>query len=469
MATDARPNILFIMSDDHGKQAIGSYGSVINETPHMDRIADGGMRLDNCFCTNSICSPSRATILTGTYSHVNGVLAFNPFDGRQITFPKLLQAAGYQTAVIGKWHLGQGGVSAPQGFDYWNVLPGQGLYHNPEMIELGTRRVFEGYVTDLITDMSLEWLKNRDRSRPFCLLTHHKCPHRPWEPDAAHAEMYADYDIPVPANFDDDYAQRASAAAAAKMRIERDLTERDLKEPPPPGLSYEELKHWKYQRFIKDYLRVVASMDDGIGRMLDYLEAEGLDENTIVIYTSDQGFFLGEHGWFDKRFMYEESLRMPFLIRYPEEIEPDSSCDRIVLNVDFAPTFLDYVGLPVPARVQGRSIRPLLQGKIPADWRTSMYYRYWLHLSHHGVYAHYGVRTEEHKLIYYYAQALGTPGAIDEDESPEWELFDLRHDPSEMRSVYGKPGYGAVTSALKAELRRLRREVGDERTPWVAQ
>lgn len=469
MATDARPNILFIMSDDHGKQAIGSYGSVINETPHMDRIADGGMRLDNCFCTNSICSPSRATILTGTYSHVNGVLAFNPFDGRQITFPKLLQAAGYQTAVIGKWHLGQGGVSAPQGFDYWNVLPGQGLYHNPEMIEMGTRRVFEGYVTDLITDMSLEWLKNRDRSRPFCLLTHHKCPHRPWEPDAAHAEMYADYDIPVPANFDDDYAQRASAAAAAKMRIERDLTERDLKEPPPPGLSYEELKHWKYQRFIKDYLRVVASMDDGIGRMLDYLEAEGLDENTIVIYTSDQGFFLGEHGWFDKRFMYEESLRMPFLIRYPEEIEPDSSCDRIVLNVDFAPTFLDYVGLPVPARVQGRSIRPLLQGKIPADWRTSMYYRYWLHLSHHGVYAHYGVRTEEHKLIYYYAQALGTPGAIDEDEPPEWELFDLRHDASEMRSVYGKPGYGAVTSALKAELRRLRREVGDERTPWVAQ
>ena len=467
MATARRPNILFIMSDDHGKQAIGSYGSVINETPHMDRIADEGMRLENCFCTNSICAPSRATILTGTYSHVNGVLAFNPFDGRQLTFPKLLQAAGYQTAVVGKWHLGQGGVSAPQGFDYWNVLPGQGLYHNPEMIEMGTRRVYEGYVTDLITDMSVEWLENRDRDRPFCLLTHHKCPHRPWEPDDAHAKLYADYDIPVPANFDDDYAERASAAAAATMRIERDLDEHDLKEPPPPGLSYEELKHWKYQRFIKDYLRVVASMDDGIGRMLDYLEAEGLDENTIVVYTSDQGFFLGEHGWFDKRFMYEESLHMPFLARYPEEIAAGTSCDRMVLNVDFSPTFLDYAGLPVPARVQGRSMRQLLQGELPADWRTSMYYRYWLHLAHHGVYAHYGVRTDQHKLIYYYAQALDTPGAIDEDKPPEWELFDLADDPSEMRSVYGDPRYSAVACALKDELRRLRRQVGDECTPWV--
>ena len=467
MATARRPNILFIMSDDHGKQAIGSYGSVINETPHMDRIADEGMRLENCFCTNSICAPSRATILTGTYSHVNGVLAFNPFDGRQLTFPKLLQSAGYQTAVVGKWHLGQGGVSAPQGFDYWNVLPGQGLYHNPEMIEMGTRRVYEGYVTDLITDMSLEWLENRDRDRPFCLLTHHKCPHRPWEPDDAHAKLYADYDIPVPANFDDDYAERASAAAAATMRIERDLDEHDLKEPPPPGLSYEELKHWKYQRFIKDYLRVVASMDDGIGRMLDYLEAEGLDENTIVVYTSDQGFFLGEHGWFDKRFMYEESLHMPFLVRYPEEIAAGTSCDRMVLNVDFAPTFLDYAGLPVPARVQGRSMRQLLQGELPADWRTSMYYRYWMHLAHHGVYAHYGVRTDQHKLIYYYAQALDTPGAIDEDKPPEWELFDLADDPSEMRSVYGDPRYSAVACALKDELGRLRRQVGDECTPWV--
>ncbi len=467
MASARRPNILFVMSDDHGRQAIGTYGSAINETPHMDRIADGGMRLENCFCTNSICAPSRATILTGTYSHVNGVLAFNPFDGRQLTFPKLLQAAGYQTAVIGKWHLGQGGMSAPQGFDYWNVLPGQGLYHDPDMIEMGTRRVYEGYVTDLITDMSLEWLKSRDRDRPFCLLTHHKCPHRPWEPDAAHAELYADYDIPVPANFDDDYAQRAGAAAAATMRIERDLNERDLKEPPPPGLSFEELKHWKYQRFIKDYLRVVASMDDGIGRMLDYLDAEGLAEHTIVIYTSDQGFFLGEHGWFDKRFMYEESLRMPFLIRYPEEIEAGTSCERMVLNVDFAPTFLDYAGLPVPARVQGRSMRPLLRGDVPADWRRSMYYRYWLHLAHHGVYAHYGVRTDRHKLIYYYAEALGTPGAIDEDKPPEWELFDLADDPGEMRSVYGDPDYGSVERALKAELRRLRREVGDERTPWM--
>jgi len=316
------------MSDDHGKQAISAYDGVINQTPNMDRIAHDGMRLDNCFCTNSICAPSRATILTGTYSHINGVTAFNAFDGRQITFPKLLQGAGYQTAIIGKWHLGQGGVSSPTGFDYWNVLPGQGLYHNPVMIEMGTRRVYEGYVTDLITDMSLDWLKARDRERPFCLLVHHKCPHRPWEPDKAHARMYEDYDIPEPANFDDDYANRASAAAAATMRIERDLNERDLKEPPPPGLSYEELKKWKYQRFIKDYLRVVASMDDNIGRLLDYLKAEGLVDNTVVIYTSDQGFFLGEHGWFDKRFMYEESLRMPFLVRYPPEIAPGTTNER---------------------------------------------------------------------------------------------------------------------------------------------
>jgi len=359
---DPRPNILFIMSDDHGKQAISAYDGVINQTPNMDRIAHDGMRLDNCFCTNSICAPSRATILTGTYSHINGVTAFNAFDGRQITFPKLLQGAGYQTAIIGKWHLGQGGVSSPTGFDYWNVLPGQGLYHNPVMIEMGTRRVYEGYVTDLITDMSLDWLKARDRERPFCLLVHHKCPHRPWEPDKAHARMYEDYDIPEPANFDDDYANRASAAAAATMRIERDLNERDLKEPPPPGLSYEELKKWKYQRFIKDYLRVVASMDDNIGRLLDYLKAEGLVDNTVVIYTSDQGFFLGEHGWFDKRFMYEESLRMPFLVRYPPEIAPGTTNERIVLNTDFAPTLLDYAGLPAPSRMQGTSFR---------TWRTT--------------------------------------------------------------------------------------------------
>jgi arylsulfatase A-like enzyme len=454
------------MSDDHGKQAIGSYGSVINETPHMDRIGQGGMRLDNCFCTNSICAPSRATILTGTYSHINGVTAFNAFDGRQISFPKLLQGAGYQTAIIGKWHLGQGGVSSPKGFDYWNVLPGQGLYHNPEMIEMGTRRVYDGYVTDLITEMSLDWLKARDRDKPFCLLTHHKCPHRPWEPDAKHAKMYEGYDIPEPSNFDDDYANRASAAGAATMRIERDLNERDLKEAPPPGLTFEELKKWKYQRYIKDYLRVVASMDDGIGRMLDYMEAEGLDENTIVVYTSDQGFFLGEHGWFDKRFMYEESLRMPFLVRYPQEIDAGTANENIVLNTDFAPTFLDYAGLTAPERMQGRSFRSLLQGEVPEDWRTSMYYRYWLHLAHHGVYAHYGVRTESHKLIYYYAQALGTPGAIDDPKPAEWELFDLANDAGEMVSVYDDPAYSGVVDDLKVELKRLRAECKDEVTPW---
>ena len=466
MRTGRRPNILFIMSDDHGKQAIGSYGSVINKTPHMDRIAHKGVRLENCFCTNSICAPSRATILTGTYSHINGVTAFNAFDGRQITFPKLLQQAGYQTAVVGKWHLGQGGVSSPTGFDYWNVLPGQGLYHNPEMIEMGRRKVIEGYVTDIITDLSLDWLKNRDRDRPFCLLCHHKCPHRPWEPDARHARMYEEYDIPEPANFDDDYVNRASAAAAATMRIDRDLTRRDLKQDPPPGLSYEELKKWKYQRFIKDYLRVVAAMDDGIGRLLDYLEEDDLVQDSIVIYTSDQGFFLGEHGWFDKRFMYEESLRMPFLICYPREIEAGTINDSIVLNIDFAPTFLEYAGIPIPERMQGTSFRPLLQRRVPDDWRTSMYYRYWLHLAHHGVYAHYGVRNERHKLIYYYAQALDTPGAIDDPKPPEWELFDLESDQAEMHNVYNVPAYSAVVQDLKDELGRLRHQFQDRATPW---
>lgn len=463
MADSRRPNILFIMSDDHAAQAIGAYGSRINETPHMDRLADGGMRFDNCFCTNSICAPSRATILSGTYNHINGVttLATN-FDGRQQTFPKLLQAAGYQTAVIGKWHLGHGGVHDPTGFDYWNVLPGQGLYHNPEMFEMGEKKVFPGYVTDLITDFSLDWMERRDRDRPFCLLCHHKAPHRPWEPDEKHARLYEDRDIRVPETFDDDYSHRASAAAAAKMRVDRDLTHTDLKQDPPEGLSGDALKHWKYQRYIKDYLRVVASIDDSVGRLLDYLDAEGLTEDTLVIYTSDQGFFLGEHGWYDKRFMYEESLRMPFLIRYPREVAPGSVAERMILNVDFGPTFLDYAGIPMPNEWQGRSIRPLLRGETPADWRTAVYYRYWMHLAHHNVYAHYGVRTERYKLIYYYAEALGQPGAIDDPKPPEWELFDLQEDPMEMHSVYDDPAYAPIVRDLTAELYRLQAEVGDK-------
>jgi arylsulfatase A-like enzyme len=454
------------MSDDHASHAMSCYGSRINTTPQIDRIAEGGMRFDNCFCTNSICTPSRAVILTGTYNHVNGVTTLaTPMDNRLLTFPKLLRASGYQTAIVGKWHLGQGPTHEPTGFDFWRVLPGQGLYHNPEMIDREGRRVFEGYVTDLITDMCLDWLEARDRDRPFCLLCHHKAPHRPWDPDEKHATMYDDVDIPVPETFDDDYSDRASAAEAATMRIERDLNPRDLKIPVPEGLTPEEEKHWKYQRYIKEYLRVVASIDDNVGRLLDYLDEAGLTENTLVIYTSDQGFFLGDHGWYDKRFMYEESLRMPFIVRYPREIAPGTVNGDIVLNVDFPPTFLDLAGLDIPEAFQGTSIRPLLQGHSPDDWQTSLYYRYWMHKAHHNVYAHYGVRTLRYKLIYYYSDAMGQPGAIDETYEPEWELFDLANDPYELHSVYDDPAYADIVEELKEEMHRLQAELGDERYP----
>ena len=461
---DERPNILFIMSDDHASHAMSCYGSRINETPNLDRIADGGIRFDNCFCTNSICTPSRATILTGTYNHINRVTTLSTrMDNRLLTFPKLLQQGGYQTAIVGKWHLGQGPKHEPKGFDFWRVLPGQGLYHNPEMIDATGRRIFEGYVTDLITDMSLEWLRNRDMARPFCLLCHHKAPHRHWEPDEKHASMYDEVDIPEPETFDDDYRNRASAAAAATMRIERDLNERDLKVPVPEGLTSQEEKSWKYQRYIKDYLRVVASIDDNVGRLLDCLEEENLSENTLVVYTSDQGFFLGDHGWYDKRFMYEESLRMPLVMRYPEEVRPGTVNDEIVLNVDFPSLFLDLAGVEAPEEFQGRSFRPLLNGVTPPDWQQSLYYRYWMHKAHHNVYAHYGVRTKRHKLIYYYSDPLGQAGAIDEIYEPEWELFDLEKDPYELNNVYDDPAYAKVVAELKTELHRLQEEVGDQR------
>ncbi len=456
---DRRPNILFIMSDDHAAHAMSCYGSVINRTPHMDRIADEGVRLDNCFCTNSICTPSRASILTGKYSHLNGVPTLREtMDQRQMTAPKLLQAAGYQTATFGKWHLGHGGIHDPRGFDRWCVLPGQGLYHAPEMFDQGERKVFEGYATDIIADMSLEWLDGRDPDRPFFLMTHHKAPHRPWDTDDKHADMYEDIDIPEPPTLWDDYANRATAAREARMRISRDFKESDLKVAPPEGLSHEEYTRWAYQRYIKDYLRCVASVDDNVGRMLDWLDDAGLVEDTIVIYTSDQGFFLGDHGWYDKRFMYEESLRMPFVARYPREIEPGSVNDDIILNVDFAPLFLDYAGLATPRQMQGVTFRDSLAGATPAEWRDSFYYRYYMHIDGgHSVWAHYGVRTERHKLIFYYEEEPGPQ---------EWELFDLERDPMEMHSVYDDPAYAGVVAELKEELARLRSEVGDQENPW---
>ena len=441
-----QPNIIFIMADDHASHALSCYGSKINKTPNLDRLAKEGMRFSNCFCTNSICAPSRAVILTGKYSHINGVIDNRvKFDGNQQTFPKLLQKGGYETAVIGKWHL----KSKPTGFDYSNILPGQGAYYNPEFIEMGKRKKHEGYVTDIITNFCLDWLRDRKGDRPFCLMYHHKAPHRNWQPDKKHAKMYDGLNIPVPKTFDDDYKTRSKTAGTAEMTIEHHLTPRDLKIDPPEGLTGQALKKWKYQRYIKDYLRCVASIDDNIGRLLDYLDTAGLAENTIVIYTSDQGFYLGEHGWFDKRFMYEESLRMPLLVRYPKEIKAGSVNDDIVLNLDFAPTLLDFAGVSKPADMQGRSFRPALQGSTPNDWRTSIYYHYYEYPAVHMVKRHYGVRTKRYKLIHFYYD-------ID-----AWELYDLQKDPNELNNIYDVPAYADVIKKLKAELERLRKQFGD--------
>ncbi len=468
--SQAQPNIIFIMSDDHASHAMSCYGSKINKTPNLDRIANEGMRFDNCFCTNSICTPSRAAILTGTYNHINQVTTLDThMDNRLQTFPKLLQEQGYQTAIFGKWHLGQGAEHCPTGFDDWAVLPGQGLYHNPDFIfkddELagGRRETVHGYVTDLITDFSLDWLKKRDESKPFCLMYHHKAPHREWEPDEKHAHMYLNEDIPEPETLYDDYSNRAKAAEAAEMRVGVHMQTTDIKAEINRELPEMELRKWAYQRYIKDYLRVVASIDDNVGRVLDYLDEQGLTENTLVIYTSDQGFFLGDHGWYDKRFMYEESLRMPFIIRYPKGIKAATINKDMILNVDFAPLFLDLAGIEIPKAMQGHSIRPLLNQTTPDDWRDSMYYRYWMHKSHHNVYAHYGLRTERYKLIYYYADALGQAGAIDETYEPEWELFDLDKDPYEMNNIYHDESYKELVKTLTDQLHKLQNEVGDER------
>jgi len=470
MAGRKRPNIIFIMTDDHASHALSCYGSKINKTPNLDRLAKGGMLFKNSFCTNSICAPCRAVILTGKYSHINGVIDNRKkFDGSQQTFPKLLQKVGYQTAMIGKWHL----KTDPTGFDYWNVLPGQGTYYNPAMIEMGQRKKYTGYTTDIITDHCLKWLKERKPDKPFCLMYQHKAPHRRWEPGPKYLNMYDDVTMPEPDNLFDDYSNRGRAAREQDMSIEKTMDKRDLKLIPPGDLNTEQKKlwdaaynpkneafekanlqgkdlvRWKYQRYIKDYLRCIASVDDNVGRLLNYLDESGLAKNTVVFYTSDQGFYLGDHGWFDKRFMYEESLRMPLLVRYPKEIKPGSVNDNIVLNLDFAPTFLDFAGLNKPPDMQGRSIRPLLQAKKTKDWRKSMYYHYYEYPAVHSVKRHYGVRTDRHKLIHFY------------NDIDEWELYDLRKDPREMKNVFDDPAYADTVKKLKAELKRLRKKYKD--------
>jgi arylsulfatase A-like enzyme len=458
-AANERPNILYIMADDHASHAISAYGSTINHTPNLDRIATGGVRLTNCFCTNSICTPSRAAILTGQYSHRNGVYTLNDqIDPKRNNVAKELQRAGYQTAMIGKWHL----VTNPTGFDYWNILPGQGVYYNPTFISAEGRRQYQGYCTDLIADFTLDWLKKRDPSKPFFAMCHHKAPHRPWQPAPKYQDMLKDSTVPEPFNLYDRYQGRSRSSANVQMRVGENMNKTDLKQDIPPDLKGDALRKWAYQLYIKDYLRCIQSVDDNVGRLLDYLDAENLAHNTIVIYTSDQGFYLGDHGWFDKRLMYEEALRMPFLMRYPAGIKPGIVNRDMVLNIDFAPMFLDYAGVRAPSDMQGRSFRATLEGHTPRDWRKAMYYRYWMHNDgDHHVPGHYGIRTDRWKLIYFYNKALGMKGAKDNDAPPEWELYDLRSDPHEMKNLYTRPKYASVVRNLKAELARLQQECGD--------
>ncbi len=458
-AGSRQPNILYIMADDHAAHAISAYGSRINRTPNIDRIGSGGVRMTNCFCTNSICTPSRAAILTGQYSHKNGVYTLSDrLDPQRNHVAKELKSAGYETAMIGKWHL----ESDPTGFDYWNILPGQGVYYDPVFIDGGERKQHKGYCTDLIADFSLDWLKRRDRKKPFFLMCHHKAPHRPWDPAPKYKNLFDGTNIAEPSNLYDHYEGRARSVAAVTMKVGEDMMERDVKQPLPPDLHGDALRKWAYQLYMKDYLRCVQSVDDNVGRLLDYLDAENIAKDTIVIYTSDQGFFLGDHGWFDKRLMYEESLRMPFLMRYPGVTRPGTVNRDMVLNVDFAPLFLDYAGAKAPAEMQGRSFRANVEGRTPKDWRKSMYYRYWMHnTSDHHVPAHYGVRTDRWKLIYYYGKPLGMRGANPPDTEPDWELFDMKNDPREMRNLYHDSKYQAVVRQLKAELQKKQQEAGD--------
>ena len=505
-----RPNIIFIMSDDHAAQAISAYGSHINDTPNLDRIASepGGVRFDNCYVTNSICTPSRAAILTGTYNHVNRVTTLDThIDNRLPNVAKHLKVAGYQTGMVGKWHLGEGKAHEPTGFDFWKVLPGQGDYYDPVFHTPKGVVQEHGYVTDLITDECISFLEGRNHEKPFFLMCHHKAPHRPWDPKTQHRDMYLERP-PAPESFHDDYSNRARAAEAAKMRIAEDMTYDDLdllqlpddpgerllggehrKVPFPAGeelrvlrlrdrntgeefhfSSQAELKLFKYERYIRKYLQTVHSIDENVGRLLDYLHTSGLENNTVVIYTSDQGFFLGEHGWFDKRFIYEESLRMPFLVRAPgltdDTIGRNTAGPRVntdmICNVDFAPTFLDLAGAPIPSYMQGKSLLPLLRGRTPEEWPGEVYHRYWMNQDDvHNAYAHYGIRTHRYKLIYWYNQDCGEPGANPGTDQPEWEFFDLQLDRHELVNRYDDPDYAETVREMTQRLNSKMAEIGD--------
>jgi arylsulfatase A-like enzyme len=471
-------NIIYIMADDHAYQAISAYGSEISKlapTPNIDRIGKQGARMDAVYCTNSICGPSRSSILTGKFSHVNGFyknVDGGDFNGEQLTFPKVFQKNGYETAVIGKWHLG----TTPTGFDYSKVLinwGGQGTYFNPQFCINGKDTVTETkrHCTKAIEDDCLDWLSNRDTTKPFMLLYQFKAPHRDWRPDSMFHKRFIDFDFPLPETFNDNYEGRL-AASENMMEIKNHLNRRDMKQTPPSGLSIKDsmrwlaygdkgqywspndtlkgdaLKNWKYQTYIKDYLRCVAGVDRAVGSVLDYLEANGLVENTIVVYTSDQGFYLGENGWFDKRWMYEESFRMPFLIKNPRTIKPGTVYDDMIMNVDFAPTLLDMAGLNIPVQMQGKSFKGIFEGNKKNN-RNSVYYHYYEYPIWHKVQPHYGVKTERYKLMHFYYSMN------------EWELYDLKTDPYEMHNIYSEAPESLIKT-LKKELKRLREEYKDD-------
>ena len=493
-------NIVYIMTDDHTAQMMSCYDTRYMETPNLDRIAADGVRFTNSFVANSLSGPSRACMLTGKHSCANRFYDNTTcvFDSTQQTFPKLLQKAGYQTAVIGKWHL----ESLPTGFDYWEIVPGQGDYYNPDFITMQDGTVHRhGYITDIITDDAIDWMENgRDKGKPFCLLIHHKAIHRNWMADTTHLSLYEDRTFPVPETFYDDYAGR-TAAAAQEMSIAKDMDPiYDLKMLAPGKDSrlrhtYEtmlsrmdkeqraawdrfynpiiedfikknpkgkDLAEWKFQRYMRDYMKTVKSLDENVGRVLDYLEQEGLLENTLVVYTSDQGFYMGEHGWFDKRFMYEESMRTPLIMRLPDRfmrengLEADGANDgkprdipELVQNIDYAPTFLELAGAEIPDDIQGVSLVPLLKGEHPDTWRDALYYHFYEYPAEHMVKRHYGIRTDRYKLIHFY------------NDIDEWELFDLQSDPQELHNLYGQEGYETVTEDLKSRLLELQEQYDD--------
>lgn len=488
-----RPNIVFIFTDDHAPHAIGAYNGwlkSVNPTPNIDKLAAEGMLFVNSFCTNSICGPSRAVIQTGKHSHKNGFMNNgNTFDWNQQTFPKLLQKAGYQTAIYGKSHL----KGHPQGYDSWAVLPGQGLYYNPDMITADGQVTIEGYCTDIVTDMAVEFLKEgRDESKPFMLMVQHKAPHRNWMPALRHLNLYDDIEIPEPATLFDDYRDNAPAARYQELEIDRhmhinydlflDLTPdfpdlpirtdksawRNLQRMTPEqvkawraaygpkdkafheaNLTGKDLVRWKYQRYAKNYLRSVKGVDESVERVVNTLDELGLDDNTIVIYSSDQGFYIGDHGWYDKRWMYEESLKMPFIVKWPGVANPGSRTTKMVQNLDYASTFLDIAGAPIPDDMQGLSLVPLLKGENPSDWRKSIYYHYYEYPSVHMVPRHNGIRTNRFKLMHFY-------------QFDEWEFYDLRSDPDEYNNLYGNPDYKNMINRMKRELAGLVEKYDDD-------